>query len=138
SAELALRLSLGASRRRLTRQLVIEGGVLAVAGALLGVLVAKGAIDAWRAFGPSGFPRLDELAVDGQVLAFAAAVCAIVTLVCGVVPAWCLTPPYADRRVSGVRHQTSAKRHRLVSDTLSLRFTSGPRAGTVRRTFVCV
>jgi len=121
SGELALRASLGASRGRLARQLVVEAGVLAVAGASLGVLVAQGAVDAWRAFGPPGFPRLDQLRVDGQVLAFAAAVCALVTLVCGLVPAWCLTPltPW-------------------VSDTVSQRFTSGPRTGVIRRAFVGV
>jgi predicted permease len=137
SAELSLRLSLGASRWRLTRQLVIEAGVLAAAGGLLGVLVASGAIDAWRAYGPAGFPRVDQLALDANVLAFAAAVCGIVTLVCGVVPTWCLTPPYARFRWSGARHQTNGDKWR-ATESLSTRFTSGPRAGFVRRTFVCV
>src|SRR5205823_2108416 len=116
SAELALRLSLGASRWRLARQLVIEAGTLAAAGGLFGVLVADGAIDAWRAFAPAGFPRLDELTIDGQVLAFAAVMCAIVTLVCGVVPAWCLK--VSDTVVGMTRCLTP-------SDTVA-------RAGTVR------
>src|SRR5262249_6339392 len=128
-AELALRLSLGASPWRLTRQLVIEAGVLALAGATLGAVVAHGAIQAWRVFGPSGFPRLDQLGIDGPVLAFAAGMCAIVTLVCGVVPAWCLrVSDTALRQARGV----------TVSDTLSQRFTSGPREGFIRRAFVCL
>ena len=71
SPELALRLALGASPRRLMRQLVVEAGILAGAGGVLGVLVAQAAIAAWRAFGPAGFPRAGEIAVDGHVLAFA-------------------------------------------------------------------
>ena len=56
------------------------------------------------------------------MLAFAAVVCAIVTLVCGVVPTWCLK--VSDTVVGMTRCLTP-------SDTVA-------RAGTVRRTFVCV
>src|SRR5262249_61091201 len=63
-----------------------------------------------------------ELAIDRHVLAFAAIVCAIVALVCGAVPTWCLRPSQSMK----------------VSDTLSQRFTSGSRTGLIRRVFVCV
>ena len=122
--ELALRLSLGASRWRLMRQLLIEAGLLAVAGGLLGILVAQAAIDAWRAFGPSGFPRAAEIAVDGNVLAFAVAASAVVALVCGGVPGWMAT-----------RSVSETARTLAVSDT-SLRLTSGRRDGILRRAFV--
>ena len=86
SSELALRLALGASPQRLMRQLVIEAGILTTGGGILGVLVAQTGIGAWRAFGPTGFPRAGAIAIDGQVLGFAIALSAAVTLVCGIVP----------------------------------------------------
>src|SRR5262249_11477026 len=79
--ELAVRASLGASPWRLAQQLMAEAGVLAVAGGLFGLLVARAAIDGWRTFGPAGFPRVDQLGMDVRVVGFAAAGCAIVTLV---------------------------------------------------------
>ena len=124
ASELALRASLGASPRRLLRQLLVEAGVLAGAGGLLGTVVANGAIDAWRAFGPPGFPRMDQLGLDAEVIGFGAILCAAVTLVCGVVPAWCLRMSETAGNVA-------------VSGTLSSRFTGSPRTGAVRRTFVC-
>ena len=121
TGELALRLSLGASPRRLMRQLIVEAGILTSAGAVLGVLVAQGAIAGWRAFGPAGFPRAVEIAIDGYVLAFAIGVLIAVTLVCGVVPGWMAVRNVADA-VRGATRTLSGNR----------------RDGRVRRAFVVV
>jgi putative ABC transport system permease protein len=121
SSELALRLALGASPRRLMRQLVIEAGILTAGGGILGVLVAQTGIGAWRAFGPIGFPRAGEIAIDGQVLAFAIALSAAVTVVCGAVPGW-----LAIGNIGGSTREATRT------------LTGSRRDGRVRRGFVAI
>jgi putative ABC transport system permease protein len=108
--ELALRMSLGASSARLMRQLVVEAGVLAAAGGVLGVALARAAIAAWRAFGPAGFPRAEQVGLDAHVLAFAAGLSAAATLVCGVVPGWMAARNVADALRGATRSLTGSRR----------------------------
>ena len=86
--ELAIRLSIGAGRSRIIRQLLTESLVLAVAGGVAGVgLAVAGArvISAWRA--PVGFPVTLDITLDGAVLGFAAFVSALAAVVFGLAPA---------------------------------------------------
>ena len=85
--ELAVRGALGAGRARLIRQLVAESVVLGVAGGLAGVVLAATALRAVIALSPPDLPRLDSVALDGRVLAFAAGVTVLTTLLFGLVPA---------------------------------------------------
>jgi putative ABC transport system permease protein len=87
-SELALRASLGASRSRIVCQLLVEAFVLAAVGGLLGIALARAAIDGWRALGPATFPRMTEIAMDGRVLLFAALVVCGSALTAGLIPAW--------------------------------------------------
>ena len=86
--EVAIRIALGAGRTRLVRQVLTEGLVLAACGALGGILLAFAALTALERIGPATVPRLDQIAIDGAVLAVVAATICITTLVFGVVPAW--------------------------------------------------
>ena len=70
SREMAVRLSLGAGRARLARQLVTEGVILALAGGFAGLAVAQVATRAFVALGAPGLPRLADVRVDGTVLLF--------------------------------------------------------------------
>lgn len=85
--ELGLRVALGASPRRLARQLLLESALLAVAGAALGVLLAGWGVELLAAVTPAQLPRLREARLDGAVLAFTAAVTTATVLLVGLAPA---------------------------------------------------
>ena len=86
--ELAIRMSLGAGRARLIRQLVVESLLLASVGGLAGFAFAVGGTRALVALRPAGIPRLDAIGVDGAVLAFSVAATLVTGLLFGLVPAW--------------------------------------------------
>ena len=86
--ELAIRMALGASRRRMLRQLLIESGLLALSGASLGVALAKplsGLLIA--ALGTSQDSIHLAIVTDWRVLLFAAVVATLTCLVFGTIPA---------------------------------------------------
>jgi predicted permease len=85
--ELAVRVALGASARRLVRLLLAESAVLAAAGGALGIVLATLAIRVVRANAPAGLPRVADTTLDGWVLGFAVATSAVAALLAGVIPA---------------------------------------------------
>lgn len=84
--EFALRAALGAGRGRLVRQLLTESLAIALLGGAAGIALAYGALDLIVAIGPAEIPRLDEIALDGRVLAFALGASVVTALVFGVLP----------------------------------------------------
>src|SRR5262249_15290735 len=70
--ETAIRAALGAGRRRLIARALAEQLILSIAGGALGVWVAWAALAAFVRTAPVSLPRINEVAVDGRVLAFAA------------------------------------------------------------------
>ncbi len=86
--EVAVRTALGAGRARIVRQMLTEHGIIALAGGLVGVALAWGAVDALVALAGERLPRADAVAVDGRVLLFALAVSALTGLLAGGLPAW--------------------------------------------------
>jgi predicted permease len=86
--EIVLRTVLGAARSRIVRQLMTESAILSVAGAVLGMLVAMFTVRALAGVAPVSLPRLEEAAVDGRVLAFAALLTAACALLFGLAPAF--------------------------------------------------
>ena len=85
--ELALRASLGATRGRLARQLLVEAALLASVSAAGGLLAAWWLTDLLRAVLPADVPRLAEARVDSVSAAFGLAAGMIVTLLAGLAPA---------------------------------------------------
>lgn len=85
--ELAVRAALGANRARLIRQVMTEAGLLSLAGAVGGLAVAALLIRAVPGLVPGQVPRLDEVTLDGRVLAGAAVFSAILWLASGILPA---------------------------------------------------
>jgi putative ABC transport system permease protein len=85
--ELALRAALGASPGRLVRQLLTESVCLATVSGACGLLVAVLALSALRTGIPSTLPRIDEIRIDGAVVAFGLLVSTFSGIFFGVLPA---------------------------------------------------
>jgi len=85
--EMAVRVSLGAGRGRIVRQLLTESVMLSGAGAVLGIAVAYGGVRALLSLGASKLPRLDAVTFDTPVLLFALAALVVSGLLVGFAPA---------------------------------------------------
>ena len=86
--EMAIRSSLGASRSRLVRQLLVESALLAIAGAALGCALAYAGLKGLVVLMPEGFvPREADIRLNIPVLLFSLAIGALTSLVFGLVPA---------------------------------------------------
>jgi len=130
-AEFAMRIALGAGRRRLLRQLVTESAVLAALGGGLGLVIAPLGVRALIAASPPGLPRVDAIRVDTPVLLFAAALTSFVGLLVGLAPAL-----GAMRAGGGARHATARRgglRGALVVTELALALTLLVSAGLLFR-----
>ena len=86
--ELALRAALGAGRGRVVRQLLTESMVLGLGGAAVGLAAAAALLRAVPALVPGYVARLDEVALDGVVLAFTLGLSVLVGLAFGAAPAF--------------------------------------------------
>ena len=86
--ELALRAALGAGRGRVVRQLLTESVVLGLGGGMIGLAAATAVLRAVPALVPGYVARLDEVGVDGVVLAFTLALSVFVGLAFGAAPAF--------------------------------------------------
>ena len=84
--EIATRLALGAGRAQLSRQLIVENVLLAGAGGIVGVLLAKPLLRAVTAIGLDRFPRAQEVRLDGTVILVALGLAGAVGVLVGLVP----------------------------------------------------
>ena len=91
--EVAIRMALGASRRRIASQLLTESLLLSLAGGVLGLLLASWGMQLLVAYGPADVPRLREVGLDRYVLFFTAFVSTITGVLFGLAPALQATKP---------------------------------------------
>jgi predicted permease len=110
--EVSVRLSLGAQPKLIRSMVLIETAVLAVAGALLGLVVAVAASAALRRLAPD-FPRIEELSLDWRVLLYTLAAIVAVTLACGLAPAIRAARVGLSGALSDARRSQVSSRHSL-------------------------
>ncbi|MEO7725504.1 MAG: ABC transporter permease [Chthoniobacterales bacterium] len=86
--EFAIRAAVGASRKRIVRQLLIESAIVAGLGGVCGFLLALWSRDALIVLAPADVARFHEFDFDGRVLGFTFALSALTTILFGLWPAW--------------------------------------------------
>jgi putative ABC transport system permease protein len=91
--EFAVRAALGAARWRLVFPLLMEAGLLAAMGAVLGLGLAWAGIHELRALAPANLPRLDNVRIDGFVLGYTALAGLAAAAIFGIAPAWRASQP---------------------------------------------
>jgi putative ABC transport system permease protein len=84
--EISVRFSMGAPRGALIAQLLTETFLLALLGALLGLLAANAASGVFRSLAAS-LPRVEEIHLDTRIVLYSLACSVVVTLLCGLFPA---------------------------------------------------
>jgi predicted permease len=140
--ELAVRTALGATRGQLTRLLLTESFVLAMAGGSLGMLLEVWGQKALLHFVPTDLPRIESFSIDWTVLLFAGVLIFIAALACGLAPAWLLSrSDLRDALVSSGRGSTggglqSRLRTWLVSGQIALALVLLANAGLLLRSFM--
>jgi predicted permease len=117
--EYAVRLALGAGSGIIIRESVFEGLLLSFAGGLLGLAFAATAIRTALHLLPESMPRVDSIAMDGRVVAFALLVALATGALCSLAPAFAaLRTNLTENLKDGVRTGTGASSHTRLRSTL--------------------
>jgi predicted permease len=110
--EMAVRAALGASRRRLIWQLLTESTTLALAGGLLGVVLAALGVRAFTLVDPGSIPRVGEIELNAPVLAFAVLLSVVTGIAFGMAPALSSAGTAAAMAIRETGAATTATRSR--------------------------
>jgi predicted permease len=136
--EIAIRLALGATRRRIVRHLLTESIILSVAGGALGLLLTSWAIEIIRRLAADRVPYYVTLDVDRTTLVFALGVSIVTGLLFGLLPALRASTPdvHTTLKESSTTIKKSVTRGMLVIGELALAMILLAGAGVLMRSVV--
>jgi predicted permease len=86
--EIAVRTAMGAGWQRVARQLLTESVLLGILGGVMGLAVAQASLSVVRGMNPGNIPRLEDIGINGAVLAFTFGVSLATGILFGVAPVW--------------------------------------------------
>ncbi len=138
--EFAIRLSLGAARKRIVQQLLTESVLVAMAAGVLGVLLSLWGIRLFAFLAPAWFPPMEEILVDRTVLFFALGISILTGLLFGLIPALQASNPDVNQSLrgaegSGDRRSSNAGRGLFVVAEVALALVLLMGAGLMTSTF---
>jgi putative ABC transport system permease protein len=113
--EIAVRAAIGAGRGRVVCELLTESVVLALAGGIAGLAIARWGTQAVVAAVPGGLPRMENIGVDGWVLAFTLGVSLLTGIVFGLAPALQISVTDLHEMLKEGSRGSSARHRRLRS-----------------------
>ncbi|MGH8223808.1 MAG: ABC transporter permease [Woeseiaceae bacterium] len=139
--ELSIRAALGAGRGRLIRQMLLEAGVLALAGAVTGTLLAFIGLKVILRSAPDNIARLDMAGIDFGVLLFTMGAAVLTTLLAGIVPAMhgcrsCAADQLKERTGTAAPSGGNRVRTALVIGEIALSFVLLIGTGLMIRSFM--
>ena len=139
--EMVVRLSLGAGRSRILRQLLTEGLTLSAVGGLLGSVAAFVLLDPFLSILPPDIPRLSQVGLDHRILAFSALLTVLSGVIVSALPVLRMHGPHmatalqeTNARTLGSRSRAQAQAGLLVSQ-IALAFLFLFAAGLLIRSF---
>ncbi|MCC6536604.1 MAG: ABC transporter permease [Bryobacterales bacterium] len=119
--EFAVRAALGAGRARLAREMLMESLLLALAGGVLGIGFALGALKLVLELSPVRLPRLEQIAVDPVAMLFTVLVSVAAGLGFGAFPVWKHAgAPLALALRSSTRSASAGRERHLARNTLTV------------------
>ena len=139
--ELAIRAALGAGRRDLARELLIESVAIGLLGGALALALAYGAVRVLIAMAPAHLPRLSEISINPAVILFTFATALVTGVLFGMLPAIKYSGPRigSAMRGGGRTSSQSRERHRarslLVVVQVALALVLLVASGLMIRTF---
>jgi predicted permease len=119
--EIALRIAIGASRRRVVGQLLTESVVLSACGTVLALGLAWASLGVLNSLGQDVLPRTEAIRIDAVVLAYTALVAVVTAVLFGLAPAWrSADVDPGETLQEGGRGGSDARGHRVRSALVAL------------------